>query len=180
MGCDTNGKIKGYVSAEEILNFIRQKYDPNAKSYVTRDRTYPINEVTWKYKFNEHSKDNDYWYTEDGYITFTYKDEQRQLFYVYSNINSFENEDYYENLGLLDMVKAETTSLSLGCWGSSVEIITELVAQFGGGWVDNNDCDSEEYYPVELNVDDSIKPVIVITRQELYDKFGGIVIIKED
>ena len=78
------------------------------------------------------------------------------------------------------MVKAETTSLSLGCWGSSVEIITELVAQFGGGWVDNNDCDSEEYYPVELNVDGSIKPVIVITRQELYDKFGGIVIIKED
>ena len=85
MGCDTKGKIKGYVSAEEILNFIRQKYDPKAKSHVTRNQTSPIDEVTWKYKFNEHSKDNDYWYTEEGFITFTYKDEQRQLFYIYSN-----------------------------------------------------------------------------------------------
>lgn len=180
MGCDTKGKIKGYVKAEEILNFIQQKYDPNAKSYVTRHQIAPINEISWKYKFNKHSDDKDHWYDEAGYINFTYKDEQRQLFYFYSNINSFENIDYYKDLGLLDMVKAETTSLNLGYWGSSVEIITELVSQFGGGWVDNNDCDSEEFYPIEFNQDGSIKPVIYVTMQDIYDKFGGIVIIKDN
>lgn len=31
MGVDT----KGYVSADEIVNFIRQKYDKNAENHVT-------------------------------------------------------------------------------------------------------------------------------------------------
>lgn len=35
MGVDTKGYIKGYVSADEIVNFIRQKYDKNAENHVT-------------------------------------------------------------------------------------------------------------------------------------------------
>ena len=44
------------------------------------------------------------------------------------------------------MVNSETTTITLGCWGSSVEIIKELVSHFGGGWIDENDCDEKEYY----------------------------------
>lgn len=180
MGCSTKGKIKGYVSAEEILNFIRQKYDSNAFSDVSRHIEMPLTEVTWKYELNAHSVSNDHYYTEYGNIIFNYNNERRQLFYFYSNINSFENLSYYSDLDLADMVMAETVSLSLGDYGSSRDIMKELVAQFGGGWVDYNDCDSEPFYPIELNEDKSIKPVIIITKKELYEKFGGVVIIKED
>lgn len=46
------------------------------------------------------------------------------------------------------MVEAETTAVSLGCHGASVEIIKELIKHFGGGWIDENDCDDEEYYEI--------------------------------
>ena len=77
------------------------------------------------------------------------------------------------------MVRAETTSLSLGKWNSSVEIIKDIVTHFGGGWIDEDDCDSEDYYPIESNPDGSIKPVIKVTMQDIYDKFGGIVVITD-
>lgn len=76
------------------------------------------------------------------------------------------------------MVEMETTYLSLGCWGNSVDIMKELVAHFGGGWIDENDCDDKEYYPVELNVDKSIKPVQYVTMNDIYEKFGNVVIIE--
>ena len=36
MSVDTHGKIKGFVRHEEILNFIRQKYDKNARDTVEK------------------------------------------------------------------------------------------------------------------------------------------------
>lgn len=100
-------------------------------------------------KINEHSEDNKNWYTTCGFINFKYKEEDRRLFYSYDNLNSFENLKYYSKYGLENMVMAETTYLSLGCWGSSIEIIRELVAHFGGGWLDENDCDDKVYYLIE-------------------------------
>ena len=73
------------------------------------------------------------------------------LFYYYGNINSYENLKYYTEFGLEDMVKSETTHIGLGYWGSSVEIIKEIVENFGGGWLDENDCDDKEYYVVKSN-----------------------------
>ena len=75
------------------------------------------------------------------------------------------------------MVLAETTYISLSCWGSSVEIVKEIVSHFGGGWVDENDCDDKEYYPVELNSDENIKSVQYVTMEDIYEKFGSVVII---
>jgi hypothetical protein len=66
----------------------------------------------------------------------------------------------------------------LGCWGDSVEIIKDIVTHFGG-WIDENDCDDKEFYPILKNEDGNIKPIIYITKEELYEKFGGIVIIKK-
>ena len=40
MSVDTHGKIKGFVRHEEILNFIRQKWDKDARDDVKK-RTFP-------------------------------------------------------------------------------------------------------------------------------------------
>ncbi len=179
MSVDTLGKIRGYVNASEILNFIRQKYDSEAISTVEKSTYNKLDEITYPFELNEHSDDSEHYYIESGFIYFTYNNENRSLFYCYSNINPYENMSYYINHGLKDMVLSETTSINLGNWGDSVKIITEIISHFGGGWIDENDCDSEEFYPIEVNKDNTIKPVIYITKEELYEKFGGVVIIKD-
>lgn len=179
MGVDTKGKIKGFIRPEEIVNFISQKYDKNVSNHVSVSRVCPISECTWDHNMNEHSEDDKNWYDLCGFICFNHNGDSRMLFYHYSNINHLENLNYYKNCGLEDMVRAETTSLSLGMWNNSVEIIKDIVTHFGGGWIDEDDCDSEEYYPIESNPDGSIKPVIKVTMQDIYDKFGGIVFITD-
>lgn len=82
-----------------------------------------------------------------GFIYFKYNDEDRRLFYNYDNLNSYENLEFYTKRNLRDMVEMETTYLSLRYWGSSVEIMKEIVTHFGG-WVDENDSDDKEYFPV--------------------------------
>lgn len=149
MGCDTCGKIKGYVKHEDIFEFIKNNYDKDATHRVIRQIICHLSECDWKYKLNEHSDDNENWYDIYGSINFKYNEEERMLFYCYSNINSYENLKYYSECGLEDMVKTETTHIGLGCWGSSVKIIKEIVENFGGGWLDENDCDDKEYYLVK-------------------------------
>lgn len=149
MSVDTHGKIKGFVRHEEILNFIRQKWDKDASDSISKHIICPISKCTWKYKFNEHSEDNENYYSLYGHICFKYNDEDRSLFYCYFNVNSYDNLDYYSKRNLSDMVETETTYLTLSHWGSSVEIIKNIIENFGGGWIDENDCDDKEYYPVE-------------------------------
>ena len=157
MGRDTRGRIKGYVKYEDIFEFIKQRYDKGATYNISKNINCPLSECHWKYEINEHSSDNDNWYITSGFIYFKYKEEDRMLFYYYSNINSFENLKYYTEFSLEDMVVSETTSISLGYWGSSIEIINEIVEHFGGGWVYENDCDDEEYYAVKAKYD-SVAP----------------------
>ena len=44
------------------------------------------------------------------------------------------------------MVEAETTCISLGKWGNSIEIMEDLLHAFDGGWLDEDDCDDNQYY----------------------------------
>ena len=154
------------------LIFVKQKYDINATSDV---KTEEYGEVLGNWVKERYDNDN-IWRVTSGFIKFNYKEEERLLFYYKSNINSYENLKFYSRCGLQDMVKSETTSISLGCWGNSVEIIKDIVVQFGG-WIDENDCDDKEYYPVVKNEDGSIKPVIYVTIEEINKKFGGVVIV---
>lgn len=153
MSVDTHGEIKGFVKHEEILNFIRQKWDKDAKDDVKKSVICPISRCNWHYKINENSENNENWYSIYGFICFKYNDEDRALFYNYSNLNIYENLEFYSKHNLRDMVEAEKTSLLLEYGGSSVEIMKEIVTHFGGGWIDENDCDDKEYYPVGLDVD---------------------------
>lgn len=173
MGVDTVGKLKGRVTQEQVLNFIRQRYDKNATSYV--DKSYCGNEPTWEHK----KYGDDKFFCESGYIQFKSKyNNQRNLFYSYTNINSFENLKYYEKYGLKDMVLSEKTHIGLGHDEEAIQIIKEIVTEFGG-WIDENDCDDKEFYPILKNSDGSIKPVYYVTMEDIYEKFGGVVIIKK-
>lgn len=180
MGVSTQGRIKGYVSHDEILNFIRQKYDINAYSTVKKEIINDIKQITWKHSINEHSEDNDHWYDYSGYICFKDGEETRRLFYFYTNVNGFDNLEYYKDYGLEDMVRSEYVSISLHMHGNSIDIIKNIVAHFGGGWLDENDCDDKEYYPIDIDKDGTIKPVIYVTMSDIYEKFGGVVIITDN
>lgn len=116
MGCDTKGKIKGYVKHEDICNFIKENWDKNVVDEVSKQIHCPLTECDWKYKINEHSEDDNNWYAVFGFICFDYNGEKRQLYYDYSNLNSFENQEYYMKRGLSDMVECESVSLILGYW----------------------------------------------------------------
>ena len=60
-----------------------------------------------------------------------------------------------------------------------MEIAKEIIAHFGGGWIDENDCDDKLFYPIETNPDGSIKPVQYVTMEDVYEKFGSVVVITE-
>lgn len=154
MGCDTVGSIKGFVSHQEIAGFIKENYDKNVEDHVIRYVMCPISKCNWKYKINEHSEDNANWYNEHGFIYFKYNGEKVALFYNYDNVNHYENEKYYSELGLADMVESETTHIDFGIAKDedeeeNVKILTEIISHFGGGWLDNNDCDDEKPYWVD-------------------------------
>ena len=148
MGCNTIGRIKGFVKHEDLLNYIKEKWDPNAESDITKKVMRPFAECNYTCKLNESCESDTDWYIISGFIYFRYKGESRQLFYNYSNVNFYENIRYYSPLGLIKMVEAETTTVSLGFHGKGVEIIKELVSHFDGGWIDENDCDDDEFYEV--------------------------------
>ena len=179
MGCDTYGRIKGHIRPENIVNFIHQKWDKNVRNEVSKHIYKPISMCNWNFKINDNCDDRYNWYVDYGFIIFKYNGEERALFYNYENINSYENSEYYAEYELDDMIRSETTFISLSYYGSSVEIIKEIVAHFGGGWVDDNDCDDDPYYPVVTNVDGNIEPVRYVTMEEIRKVFGNNVVIKD-
>lgn len=179
MGCDTCGRIKGHIRPENIVNFIQQKWDLNAKNGVSKHIYKPISMCNWNFTINDNCDDRYNWYADYGFISFNYNGEERALFYNYENINSYENLEHYTEYRLANMVRSETTFISLGYYGASVEIIKEIVAHFGGGWVDDNDCDDDPYYPVNQSVDGKIEPVRYVTMEEIRKVFGNNVVIKE-
>lgn len=151
MSVDTRGKIKGFVSHEDILKYLKNNYDKNAHSEVKRTIYGEIKNTfsNKSYMINSNSDNDKDWYIEAGFIYFRDEEEDRVLFYNYSNVNFFENLEYYQELNLEDMVRTETTDISLDLWGNSVEIIEDIVQNFGGGWLDEDDCDDEPYYVIE-------------------------------
>lgn len=178
MGVDTCGKLLGHVKKEEVINYIYYNWDKDVTSNINY---YDRNDWIEKDFIKEiYDKDKNV-YSEFGMIYFKYNSEQRSLFYCYNSYNAYENLNFYKKCGLEHMVKSETTYISLSKWGSSVEIIKELVSYFGG-YVDESDCDDEEYYYISSIQLDRIKelpPVIYLTQEELNKHFGGIVVIKD-
>lgn len=170
MSVDTKVLLKGKVEPEAILNYIRETFDANATMSSVNRTVY--------HDFDKHTQakyDDEIQYSLYTMIYFTVNGEKRMMSYQYCNWNSYENLDYYTDLGLEDMVKSETTYLSLGMWGESINILTNIVKAFGG-WIDYNDCDDEPYIYFEKGADVPTK-VRHVTMEEVYKAFGEIVVI---
>lgn len=159
MGCDTIGRMKHFVKHEDILEFIKKRYDSDATAEIKRKNCGKISEYKDPFKINEHSDNDIYHYQISGFIFFKDGTDTRMLFYFYSNLNFFENLEYYQEENLEEMVQAETTYISLGCNGNSIGIIRDILEEFNGGWLDENDCDDES-------------PYFISTKKKL--KVGGI------
>lgn len=178
MGVNTCGRLLGHVRTEEIINYIYHNWDKDIVNYVKYE-----NLNHWKkenYKWIEEVYGDEI-YSEHGFINFNYNGEGRSIFYNYNSYNAYENLEYYKEYGLENMVKSETTFISLSKWGNSIEIIKELVSYFGG-YIDHDDCDDKPYYYIPSTQQDRRKelpPVIYMTQEELNEHFGGIVVIKD-
>lgn len=150
MGVDTKGKIKGRISPKEIVRVIKEKFGVDAVSDVKQHDYGKLDDLDFTFR---NYGNNGHWITDYGFICFEINGDRRSLFYSYSNINTYENLSYYkkefpERVDLKEMVKSETTHISLGLWKNSVDIIEAIVSAFGG-WVDDNDCDDVPYRRIE-------------------------------
>ena len=152
MGVDVHAKLRGHVSPREIGDYIKERYNVNIYSTVQTENRGKIDKVvTWPHKAKRGETN---WKIQSGFIDFTVnltgEDEQRNLFYMYDNVKTEEDINWYKEHGMPELVKmaeTETTYLSLGLWGSAVEIMLDIVQHFGG-WIDENDCDDIPYYYV--------------------------------
>ena len=183
MGADTKGLIKGYVSADEVLNFIRQKYDKDAKNCVKSMKCGELSTLDFGFVMQPNHETDTEWVITSGFINFSYNGEIRSLFYSYNNINPYENLEYYEKnyseyTYLSDMIKSETVSLSLGKDDDAITIMTDILSYFGG-WIDANDCDDIPYIPVPSKLNDDIEPIKYITMDDIYKVFGKNIVIKD-
>ena len=146
MSVDTHAKLKGKVSFEDIRDVVEKLYGQYGPVTIANRSTSDWDESS---SIQARYDDSGRWRTDMCYIVFhASPDEVRDMFCLYCNVNFYENLSYYEEFNLEDMVKAETTFLSLGKWGHSVEIIKAIAEHFGG-WVDENDCDDIPYYWVK-------------------------------
>jgi hypothetical protein len=150
MGVDTHGIINRKMDKEEVFNFIRAAFDISAEMrFSSNDRNF-------------------------AYILFKDGIEDRQLVVMSSNDREINE---HSDLEFEDSTQKDYVWLSLGHWGNSIDIMKRIIAHFGG-YVDENDCDDEDYYFIPANSEGNIPPIIRVTMKEIYEKFGGIVIIK--
>ena len=116
MGVSTHGYVSDKVVGIDVFNIITSKFDKDAKFDIQMDKSYG---------------------SEIGRVYFKFNDEDRNLFYCLGEITPDRD---------MDFKNGKYAYLSLGCWGNSVQIMTEIVKCFGG-YIDENDCDDKnEFY----------------------------------
>lgn len=127
--------LNGYVSSDEIFDFISKNYDENVVSNITINKNGLI-------KLNEyiqfHYGKTPYHITEAGYIYFTYKDNGVHISYIYTNGKIEDNEDYCIENDIQKLITFETTLISVEYSEDSISIMNDIIKNYGG-WIDDMD-----------------------------------------
>ena len=149
MSVDVKVKLDGYVSPKEIEDFLNE---------IGSVEISKINKTNYRNSCENERKerfdDNKDWIEEEGRITFNYNSERRVLFYIYDNVNYWNNINYYSEELQEKYVKGEHTELLLSLYGKAVEIM-KLICENFGGWIDENDCDDDiDPYYIEKKLTD--------------------------
>lgn len=96
----------------------------------------------------------------DEHLEREFKSESCQIIFMYDS----EDQSYVY------------TQVSLGNWGGSIDIIKNIVKEFSG-YIDESDCDEEGFIPIIKSSEGTISPVLHVTMQDIYEKFGCVVVI---
>lgn len=147
MSVDTNAKFLGKLDAEALLGFIKENIDPNAESTIETEER----EIYSKFHdgiifFGE--KDGVEKLTS-GFIHFAYNGEVRSLHYYHHDTLWLDKNSFERNIkqGTQEL-NGEVTQLSLGYNVTAVEIMKKI-AEFFGGYIQENDCSGEWFHKVE-------------------------------
>lgn len=151
MGVDCIGRIKGFVPFDKIVEYIRDTYDDdvNGKPSVAN---YDCGKFA-KVFYSPDCKTT----STTGFINFRVNDVWRNLFYSYNNYNTYENYDYYKDNyedevpDILDAVTSEYTTIMLGHDKVAEKVIRDIIENFNGGWIDENDSDDTPFVYVSGN-----------------------------
>lgn len=175
MSVDTKVRLDGRVEPEEILNWIIKNIDSKAKMRPYKKDWYDANTIdSWNALIQEHYGDSPA-YVIHTTIQLRHNNKLMYLHVHYTNINTYENLDYYTERGLEGMVKSETTQITASYSKESLDVAKNLVSAWGG-WIDYDDCDGEPY--VRINQGDVVpEKVRHVTLADVYEKFGEVVII---
>lgn len=147
MSVDTKAKFIGKLDADALLVFIKENIDPNAESVIeTEERT-----IGSKYHdeiiFLGEKKGVEN--RTSGFIHFTYNGENRSLFYLHRDTVWLDKYILEQNIkqGTPEL-NGEVTELSLGFSATAIEVMKKI-AEFFGGYIQENDCSDEWFYKVE-------------------------------
>lgn len=150
-------RLNGSITSEEILSYLKQKVDPKAISRVEKTIVTDL-------------------YIDSGFMFFEQNGNPLSLYYYHTSRNLKENYEYWVDKGLEDMVNTHTTELRMDSSPQGIQILNLLVKEYGG-WIDENDSDERYFEPVIKNPDGTIKPVFHVSMEDIYEIFGGVVII---
>lgn len=147
MSVDTNAKFLGKLDADALFSFIKENIDPNAEGVIeTEERT-----IGSKYHdeiifLGEKKGVENRTY---GFINFTYNGENRSLSYLHRDTVWLDKYILKQNIkrGTQEL-NGEVTLLSLGFNATAVEVMKKI-AEFFGGYIQENDYSSEWFYKVE-------------------------------
>ena len=147
MSVDTKAKFVGKLDAEALLGFIKENIDPNVESTIeTKERKVASkfhNEIIFLGKKN--GVEN--W--TGGFIHFAHNGEIRSLHYYHHDTVWLDKNSFERNIkqGTPEL-NNEVTELSLGFNETAVEVMKKI-AEFFGGYVQENDCSDKWFYKVE-------------------------------
>lgn len=160
MGIDVRCLLKDHITPEQIVEFLKTKYENVSIETVCHsfNRT-KLKDITFNF-IKKPDSESETWDICSGFIAFTDGEDKRLLHYFHDNIietgciQDFIDYTLPKSENVNELLGAYITSgvsISLGLWNNAVEIITEICNHFGG-WIDENDCDEIGYKYIEKEV----------------------------
>lgn len=113
-------------------------YGKNKDNYSTEALVQYLKEIYTNVKIHRSGMSLEWEYLR---APFTDGEDHRDLS-VHYNYTSFKSEGYP------DICDESIVLFDLNCWGNSIKIIEGIVAYFGGGYMVDNDCDTDDWYIV--------------------------------
>lgn len=158
MSVETVCVLKGYIEYNNIIKYIEENIWPIISNNITENKICKLSDLNINYEENYKNKpiiyikSNDdlvYWRDIAGYLYFTWHKIKYAMFYYYSPLSFREGYDYNNSEDIIELVNTDTTTLKMYSSKESIELLTTIAKHFNGGWIDENDSDSIDFYKIK-------------------------------